>query len=45
MKHINELFEENNKNKFSFLLIAKDNVDHNTVLYLNEKLKDKINYF
>jgi len=43
MKHINELFEENNKNKFSFLLIAKDNVDHNTVLYLNDKLKDKIN--
>jgi hypothetical protein len=43
MKKIDDLFEENNKNKFSFLLLAKDNVDHNTILHLNEKLKDKIN--
>ena len=43
MKHIDKLFEENNKNKFSFLLIAKDNIDHNTVLHLEDKLKDKIN--
>lgn len=43
MKHIDKLFEDNNKNKFSFLLIAKDNVDHNTVLYLEDKLQDKIN--
>jgi len=43
MKTIDTLFENNNQNKFSFLLIAKDGMDHNTVSVLEEKLKEKIN--
>ena len=43
MKHIDQLFDENNKNKFSFLLLAKDLVDHATITYLNKELQEKIN--
>lgn len=43
MKNIDTLFDENNQHKFSFLLLAKDSVDHNTVSFLEEKLKEKIN--
>ena len=42
MKHIDQLFDENNKNKFSFLLLAKDLVDHATITYLNKELQEKM---
>jgi len=43
MKHIDQLFEENNKNKFSFLLLAKDLIDHDTINFLDKELREKIN--
>lgn len=43
MKHIDKLFDDNNQHKFSFLLLAKDLVDHDTIIYLEHKLKEKIN--
>jgi hypothetical protein len=40
---IEELFKESNYNKFSFVLLAKENIDHDTVVFLEEKLKEKVN--
>ena len=40
---IDELFQTHNQNKFSFILLAKDNIDHNTIVVLEEKLREKIN--
>ena len=43
MKHIDKLFDDNNQHKFSFLLLAKDLVDHDTISFLDKGLREKIN--
>lgn len=43
MKNIDKLFEENNQHKFSYVLIVKDNIDHNTFVTLSDELKNKVN--
>lgn len=39
---IKELFEKANKNKFSYVLIVKENIDHDTFKYLQNKI-DRVN--
>lgn len=40
---IDNLFEENNLHKFSYLLLVKEGIDHATYEFLYEQLKEKIN--
>lgn len=40
---VENLFKENNNHKFSYLLLAKENIDHATYELLHEELSKKIN--
>lgn len=43
MKDLDTLFERSNQHKFSYVLLARDNISYNTITVLDKTLNDKVN--